>query len=124
MRPCRPVALERGSVVAQAFWLEEKRVEGGRLVIEAEPDFELMTPARLALFCFRYRPPGVAVGALDRLNRRLLERLNDDGRVYLTQTILGGDYVIRVSIGQTTTDRDHLCRAWEVIRETARSLDV
>ncbi len=92
--------------------------------IEAEPDFELMTPARLALFCFRYRPPGVAVGALDRLNRRLLERLNDDGRVYLTQTILGGDYVIRVSIGQTTTDRDHLCRAWEVIRETARSLDV
>ena len=38
--------------------------------IEAEPDFELVTPPRLALLTFRYRPPGHDdEAALDRLQR-------------------------------------------------------
>ena len=91
--------------------------------VAAEDDFELVRPARLALLCFRYRPPGVATDRLDGLNRRLLRALNDDGRVYLTQTVFQGDYVIRVSVGQTTTTAAHLQRAWALIAETARGLD-
>ena len=87
--------------------------------IEAAADFELVRPAQLALFCFRYRPAGVPVGDLDALNRRLLAALNDDGRIYLTQTVFAGDYVIRVSVGQTTTTAAHLSAAWNVMRDTA-----
>ena len=87
--------------------------------IEAAADFELVRPAQLALFCFRYRPAGVPVGDLDALNRRLLAALNDDGRIYLTQTVFAGDYVIRVSVGQTTTTAAHLSAAWDVMRDTA-----
>jgi aromatic-L-amino-acid decarboxylase len=88
--------------------------------IEAEPDFELTTPANLALLTFRYHPPGQGEEDLDRVNERLLHRLNDDGRLYLTQTRVRGRYVIRFAIGQRTTTRQHVQAAWQLIQETAR----
>jgi aromatic-L-amino-acid/L-tryptophan decarboxylase len=91
--------------------------------IREADDFELMAPRRLALLNFRYRPAGVAdARELDRLNERLLERLNDSGELYLTQNRVRGAYAIRFSIGQTATRRRHVEAAWEKIRETARSL--
>jgi aromatic-L-amino-acid decarboxylase len=92
--------------------------------IEAEPDFELTTPANLALLTFRYRPEGADDQALDALNERLLHALNDDGRLYLTQTRVRGRYVIRFAIGQALTRREHIQRAWQVITETAQRLSV
>jgi aromatic-L-amino-acid decarboxylase len=92
-------------------------------LIRAEPDFELVTPPKLALLTFRYRPRAIEdAGALDRLNERLLNALNDDGRLYLTQTRVRGRYVIRFAIGQLYTTRAHILRAWQVITETARGL--
>ncbi len=91
--------------------------------VKAAPDFELVTPPSLALFCFRYRPPGVdGEAALDALNQRLLETLNDSGEVYLTQTLVGGRYAIRFVVGQTSTERRHVQAAWRKIRATAAEL--
>jgi aromatic-L-amino-acid decarboxylase len=88
--------------------------------IAAAEDFELTTPASLALLTFRYRPPGLDDAALDALNERLLHALNDSGRLYLTQTRVRGRYVIRFAIGQRTTSRRHVQAAWDRIQETAR----
>ncbi len=96
--------------------------------IEATPDFELTTPANLALLTFRYRPPSADDSlnepALDALNGRLLHTLNDSGRLYLTPTRVRGRYVIRFTIGQRTTERAHVQRAWQLIQQTARGLEV
>jgi aromatic-L-amino-acid decarboxylase len=92
-------------------------------MIRAEPDFELVTPPKLALLTFRHRPCGLDDEAeLDRRNERLLNALNDDGRLYLTQTRVRGRYVIRFAIGQLYTTQAHVLRAWAVITETARGL--
>jgi aromatic-L-amino-acid decarboxylase len=90
--------------------------------IAAEPDFELTSPQSLALLSFRYRPPGEEPEQLDRLNERLLQALNDGGRLYLTQNRLRGRYVIRFTVGQRCTTREHVRRAWDLIRSTAREL--
>lgn len=90
--------------------------------IRAAPDFELTTGPSLALLTFRYTPEGAADADLDALNERLLNALNDGGRVYLTQTRVRGRYAIRFTIGQLYTTRDHVRRAWQVIQETARDL--
>jgi aromatic-L-amino-acid/L-tryptophan decarboxylase len=91
--------------------------------IAAEADFELVTPPRLALLTFRYHPHGLDdEAALDQLNERLLHTLNDDGRLYLTQTRVRGRYVIRFAIGQLYTTREHVHHAWAVIKETACGL--
>ncbi len=91
--------------------------------IEAAEDFELMAPRSLALINFRYHPKDVGDAvALDRLNERLLEALNDSGQLYVTQNRVRGAYAIRLSIGQTRTERRHVAAAWQKIQETAGAL--
>ena len=91
--------------------------------VAQEKDFELVAPARLALFNFRYHPPGMeSEESLADVNRRLLERLNDSGRLYLTRNLVKGRFAIRFAVGQTTTTRAHVQRAWEQIQQTARAL--
>ena len=89
--------------------------------IDAHPDFELVTQPVLSLFTFRYAPTGAQ--DLDALNARLLEQINNDGRIYLTQTQHEGRFVIRFQVGQTSTSRDDVRMAWGVIRELARGLE-
>jgi aromatic-L-amino-acid/L-tryptophan decarboxylase len=90
----------------------------------ADPNFELMAPRVLSLINFRYHPPGIDdAETLDRLNQTLIERINDDGRTYLTQNRVGGAFAIRVSIGQTSTERRHVEQVWSTIAEIAQGLE-
>lgn len=88
--------------------------------LAGEPDFELTSAPVLSLFSFRYAP-GDARDP-DELNLRLVNAINDDGRIYLTQTRLDGALVIRFQVGQTQVTEDDVIAAGEVIVETARSL--
>src|SRR5256712_4608114 len=83
--------------------------------VEASADFDLAAPAPLNLVCFAHR-------AGDDFNRRLLERLNQSGKLYLTHTVLNGLYVLRFCVGQTHTERRHVLQAWELIQQTARAI--
>ena len=87
--------------------------------IGAEPGFEIVTAPILSLFTFRYAPTGFGPAELDALNARLVEAINDDGRIYLTQTQHEGRFVIRFQVGATTTTRDDVLGALAVIRELA-----
>ncbi len=86
--------------------------EFARWVTESD-DFELVAPAPLNLVCFAHR-------AGDAASRRLLERLNRSGKVYLTHTVLNGRYTLRFCVGQTWTEAQHVGRAWQLIQELAR----
>ena len=95
--------------------------------VDQHPEFERMAPAPLNLICFRFHPAGVAAGegeleVLNRLNEELLARLNATGKVYLTHTSLGGEFSLRMAIGQTYTQEHHVRAAWDLIRKTARGL--
>jgi aromatic-L-amino-acid decarboxylase len=83
--------------------------------VKSSADFEVLAPAPLNLVCFAHRSG-------DEFNRRLLERLNQSGRVYLTHTVLNGHYTLRFCVGQTYTEADHVKRAWEFIQATALEL--
>ena len=92
--------------------------------INAAPDFEIVAPPVLSLLCLRYRPAGIDdASALDALNRRLLNRLNDSGALFLSQTRIRDRFALRFSIGQTTTEPRHVEAAWARIQETARALE-
>ena len=80
------------------------------------PGIELTSPVNLGLFSFRLRPEGAADGAaLDRVNASFLDAVNADGTIYLTQTIHEGRYVIRVSIGATSTEEADIDLAHDTI---------
>ena len=68
-------------------WAAELAAELARL-----PGVEIVTPPSLSLFSF-------ALSDGDAATQALLERINAEGRVYLTQTRHAGRFVIRVQVG-------------------------
>ena len=88
--------------------------------LAAEPDFEIVTPPMWSLFSFRYVPAGA--DDLDALNQRLVDAINDDGRIYLTQTRVDGALVIRFQAGSFETTEADVMMALDVIREIAHGL--
>ncbi len=80
--------------------------------IESDPRFELSAPAPLSLVCFRQR-------GSDAGNQALLERINATGRIFLSHTVLNGKFVLRFAIGNHSTGRAQVERAWEIIRNAA-----
>ncbi len=90
--------------------------------ISAVEDFELVVPPSISLFCFRYARRGCSTEEIDDLNERLLQAVNDSGRLYVTHTHVKGRFVIRFVVGQTYTEQKHVDRAWRTLCDTARSL--
>lgn len=88
--------------------------------LAAEPGFEIASAPVLSLFSFRFVGDGSRDP--DELNRALLAAINDDGRIYLTQTTLDGKFVIRFQTGQFETMQADVDLAFDVIREIAHSL--
>jgi aromatic-L-amino-acid decarboxylase len=84
--------------------------------VEDDRRFELAAPAPLNLVCFRHQ-------AGDDFNRRLLQRLNDNGQVYLTHTVIAQRFTLRFCVGQTNTRHRHVRQAWQQIQETAAALE-
>ncbi|KAG1715254.1 Aromatic-L-amino-acid decarboxylase [Nymphon striatum] len=72
--------------------------------------FEIVTDPIFSLFSFRC--PGN-----DADQQRLVDALNDDGRIYLTQGSFGGRKIIRFQVGQFDTTRDDVMTARSVIQE-------
>jgi aromatic-L-amino-acid decarboxylase len=89
--------------------------------VEEHDQFELMAPVPLSLVCFRLND-GRNPQDLDALNKKLLDNVNSVGRIFLTHTTLRDRYVLRMAIGQRTTQERHVRGAWELITEKAAEL--
>lgn len=84
-------AIERGFALAEFF---QERL--GRM-----PGWEIITPAQMAVVCFRYS------AADDAAHLRLVQAIIDDGFAMITSTVLRGRTVLRVcTINPRTTDSD------------------
>lgn len=83
------------------------------------PDFQIVTEPMYSLFSFRYTR---GAGDLDALNLRLVEAINADGRIYLTQTRVDGAVVIRFQVGQFECTEADVMSAYDVITEIAQRM--
>ena len=88
--------------------------------LAAVPGFRIATGPMLSLFSFRHEPKHV--GDLDEHNLRLLNAINDDGRLYLTQTKVDGQSVIRFQAGSFDMTEADADTAFDVIVEIAQRL--
>ena len=101
----------------------DEKLDLTRLLYEAlrdAPGFELPWEPDLTVVPFRYRPRS---GDPEEFNRRLLERINASGRVFLSSTMIDGRFVIRACIVSFRTHRDRIEEAIGIIRSAAGSLD-
>jgi aromatic-L-amino-acid decarboxylase len=80
--------------------------------VRSDARFELAVTPPLNLICFRH------TGG-DAINQALLERLNQSGELFLTHTRLDDRYTLRLCVGQTHTEHEHVERAWQRIQQVA-----
>ena len=80
--------------------------------VRAEPGWELCAPRPFSVVCFRR-------DASDAENQALLERVNASGEIFISHTVLNGQYVLRLAIGHESTTEADVERAWTVLRELA-----
>ena len=85
-------------------------------------EMEITSAPMLSLFTFRLCPAGMTAEELDALNLRLIEAINADGRIYLTQTRIDGTFVIRFQAGAWTMEEQDADTAIAVISEFAQHM--
>jgi aromatic-L-amino-acid decarboxylase len=93
-------------------------------MITEEHDFEILAPVILSVVCFRYNPSGYSESQKNKINEKLNHTLNDSGKIYLTHTVLNGKYTLRMVTAQTNVTPVHVEKAWLLILETARSIQI
>ena len=79
------------------------------------PEIEIVTNPMLSLFSFRH------VSGAEK-TEALLQKINLDGRIYLTQTRVDGEYVIRFVAGAFTMTEADADAAFDVITSLARTV--
>jgi glutamate/tyrosine decarboxylase-like PLP-dependent enzyme len=95
---------------------------------EERPEFELVCPVGLSICCFRYVPPGLPEGEgrdryLDLLNERLMTQVQQEGRVFFSNAVLRGRFVLRVCIVNFRTEAEDLDAVLDVAAEVGAALD-
>ncbi len=85
--------------------------------LRTHPDFTIITERRFSLFTFQYTPTGQNA---NDATKALLQRVNDDGRTYLTQTLHEGRYVIRFTAGQFDCTRDDVMAVYDILLDLTR----
>jgi aromatic-L-amino-acid decarboxylase len=89
--------------------------------VEAEPGFELCAPVPFSTVCFRATPGG-PLESQNAFNEKLLSEINAAGPVFLSHTKLGERLVLRLTVGNLKTTREHVQTAWRLIRQAHQRL--
>jgi aromatic-L-amino-acid decarboxylase len=97
--------------LANAQWFAEQ--------VRAAPGWCVLAPVPLQTVCVRHESPGLEGEALDRHTLAWAERVNNSGGAYLTPSVLDGRWMVRVSIGALTTEREHVEALWALMRAEA-----
>jgi glutamate/tyrosine decarboxylase-like PLP-dependent enzyme len=85
-----------------------------------EPGFECLSVPDLSVITFRYHPRR---GKAEAFNRKLREDIIRSKRLYLSGTLLKGEYVIRICILSFRTHQPEVEEALGIIKTAARRLE-
>jgi aromatic-L-amino-acid decarboxylase len=72
------------------------------------------------MICFRFNPGNQDNIQLNALNQRILRRVNDSGKVFMTHTKIRDKFTIRLVAGQTYVEKRHIEHAWDLLQEAAK----
>lgn len=88
------------------------------------PDLETLAEPVLSIVNFRYRPRGLCLddAELDRVNRKIINRLVGEGSFFLAPTILKGRTALRVCIVNFRTREDDLLFLLEETERIGREI--
>jgi aromatic-L-amino-acid decarboxylase len=83
------------------------------------PGLDLPWPPSLSIVAFRYVP---ADGDANAATLRLLDRINESGRIHLSSTTIDGSVLLRMCVLSVRTHADRTAEAVEIIRKAVAEL--
>jgi aromatic-L-amino-acid decarboxylase len=83
--------------------------------VDADARFERVAPAPFSVVCFRYK-------GSDEQNKQIMDAVNASGKVFLSNTVLNGKFVLRIAIGNLGTSMDDVKTAWQLLCEQVAKL--
>jgi glutamate/tyrosine decarboxylase-like PLP-dependent enzyme len=116
------LALKLGGVAAFRAALEEKLLLARYFYerLGGIDGFELGPYPELSVVTYRYVPKR---GDAEAFNRRLVEEVRRDGRVFLSSTMLGGKFTLRLAVLAFRTHRETIDLAIDILREKIKHLE-
>jgi glutamate/tyrosine decarboxylase-like PLP-dependent enzyme len=93
-------------------------------LVDTAPDLERLAPVELSIVCFRYAPACLRGddGALDALNKRLMEEVQASGAAFLTQATLRGRFALRACVLHYATTEADIAALVDAVRDTGARL--
>ena len=85
-----------------------------------EDRFEVGPPPDLSIVTFRYLPRS---GDPDAFNRRLIDAVQRDGRIFISSTMIDGRFTLRLAILSLRTHQETVDLAIDILREKAAQLE-
>jgi len=89
--------------------------------VQEHPNMELMAPVPLSIACFRYNPGKLDTDALNTLNDRIIQDMEEDGRIFLTGTKIKGQTALRTCFINHRTTKEDIDYLLDVVDEVAGS---
>ncbi len=99
--------------LSHARWLAER--------VDEASGWKRLAPVPLQTVCVRHEPGGLEGDALDTHTLAWVRRINESGKAYLTPAMLDGRWMVRVSFGVETTEREHVEALWAQMQESVRT---
>jgi len=109
IKPFR-AALSEKLLLAQYFYEKMQAVDG----------FEVGPPPDLSIVTFRYCPKH---GDANQFNRKLINTIQKDGRIFISSTTLEGKFTLRLAILGFRTHLDTIDQAIDIIKEKANAVE-
>jgi len=109
LKPFR-ASLEEKIWLARYFHRELSKVKG----------FEVGPYPDLSIVTYRYLPGD---GDVNAFNKRLLESVLEDGRVFISSTVIDGNYTLRLAVLNFRTHRDTIDGLLELLKANAAKLE-
>ncbi|XP_010326342.1 tyrosine decarboxylase 2 [Solanum lycopersicum] len=91
-------------------------------LVAQDKRFEIVTPRKFSLVCFRLLPPPSNEDYANKLNHDLLDSVNSTGKLFISHTLLSDRYILRFAIGAPLTEARHIVGAWKVLQDEAATL--
>jgi glutamate/tyrosine decarboxylase-like PLP-dependent enzyme len=104
------------AALAEKIWLARYFYES----VSGMEGFETGPYPDLSIVTFRYRPRR---GDANEFNRRLLAAVHEDGKVFITSTLIDGIFTLRLAVLNFRTHLDTIDYLLELLRRQARELD-
>lgn len=89
-------------------------------LLRCEKDFELCEPQSLSIVCFRFAPATLRhdVEAVNSLNKRILEKLQLGGEVFISSTVIDGKFWLRACIINPRAGQEDMKKIVDVVKSS------